>query len=81
MEINKKEIFKINGVYTSALWKDWYAAEFFVHRDGHVFRLRIPYKTKVCAQQMVQYLKGNMSKAPAPDYEPHIHIIKNGRVR
>jgi len=81
MEINKKEVFKINGVYTSALWKDWYAAEFLVRRNGHVFRLRIPYKTKVHAQQMLQYLNGKTPDAPMPDYRPLIHIIENGRVK
>jgi len=81
MEINKKEVIKINGVYISVLWKDWYAAEFLVRRNGHVFRLRIPYKTKESAQQMLQYLAGMASDAPVPDYRPLIHIMENGRAR
>ncbi len=81
MQIDKKEILKVNGIYTSALWKDWFAVEVLVCRDGRVFRLRYPYKTMERAKQMLRYLNGNASDAVMPDYRPIIHTMENGRVR
>jgi len=81
MQIEKNEVVGINGIYISALWQDWYAAEFLVKREGRIFRLRYPYKTKARAQQMLQYLEGKVPELPKPDYRPIIHTMENGRAR
>lgn len=77
--IDRKEVFHINGIYTSVLFKDWYAAEFLVQRGGRIFRMRVPYKTRAAAAQTVDYLNGRASSHPAPDYRLVIHIMEQGR--
>lgn len=79
--IDRKEVFHINGIYTSVLFKDWYAAEFLAQRDGRIFRVRVPYKTRAGAAHVVDYLNGRASSYPAPDYRPMIHIMEQGRVK
>ena len=73
-------VIDIQGVYTSNLWKNYYAAQFVVKQGGVKFRVRMPYKTEKeahCALKSVM----QTGWAPAPAYRPLIHMLdKNGRV-
>lgn len=79
--VDKSEVIHINGIYTSQLYANWYAAEFLVMRGGRVFRIRFPYNTRDRAQHMIEYLHGRMPTYNAPDYRPIIHIMERGYVK
>ncbi len=79
--IDKSEVVSVNGIYVSALYKDWYAAEFVVLIKKKFFRIRYPYNIYERAKQTVLYLQGKAEKYPLPDYKPMIHMLENGRVK
>lgn len=79
--IDKTEIVHVNGIYTSVLYSDWHAVEYLVQRDGHMFRIRMPYKTRMAANQTLDYLMGRSHTHPRPDYRPIIHMMEQGRAK
>jgi len=71
--INVKEIIEIDGIYISALWKDFYAVDVFVKRGELIFKIRYPYNTRDKAQQSMRAMKAkNQQDILIPDYKPFI---------
>lgn len=71
--INVKEIIKIEGIYISALWRDFYAVDVFVKRGEFVFKIRYPYNTRDRARQSMQAMKSKIQQnVLEPDYKPFI---------
>lgn len=81
MQINRNEILNVNGLYISQLYKNWYAAECLVMRNGRVFRIRYPYKTVDSAMDMIAFLNRKRTNFPEPDYRIMIHIMDKGLVK
>ena len=82
MLIERKEIISVNGLYISQLYKDWFAAEAVVLRDGTFFRIRCPYNTQTKAMSAIDFLNGKKTEMPKMDYNPIIHVCdRNGHVR
>ncbi len=65
------------SIYTSVLYSSWFAVEYIERRGKHLFRVRLPYNTYARAQQMRHHLAMGVGAALTPDYQPHIHIVKN----
>ena len=57
MDINKKEIIDINGVYQSQLYSNWFAAQIIVKRKGVYFRIRCPYNSLEKATDAIEFFK------------------------
>ena len=82
IDINKKEIVRIDGVYKSMLFANWFAAQIIVYRDGTFFRIRCPYNSEEKAWQAIDFFENKRLKRPQTDYRPLINICdKNGYVR
>ena len=73
--INVKEIIKVEGIYISALWLDFYAVDVLVKRGNLVFKIRYPYNTKAKAQQSMHAMKSKKQQdILIPDYKPFIWL-------
>jgi len=82
MDINKKEIIRIDGVYTSQLYSRWYATQIIVKRGGTFFRVRCPYNSQEKALQAIEFFKNKRHDMPKVDYKLIIHKCDiNGNVR
>ncbi|MDE6250968.1 MAG: hypothetical protein K2M34_05065 [Alphaproteobacteria bacterium] len=78
---NHENIISGYSIYISMLYANWFAVEYLTQRGGRVFRVRLPYNTLARAKQMRNHLTTGVGTALTPDYQPHIHIVKNGIVR
>ena len=82
MFVDLSETFQTNGMYTSNLYANWYAAEFMVRHGNMMFRVRYPYKTPERAKQMLDALDAHrFNECPMPDYRPIINLMDYYRRR
>ena len=81
MTNENKKIVGEYKIYTSVLYKNWFAVEFIEQKGAQQFRIRLPYNTRCRAEQMLNHLRENVGSALVPDYRPHIHMIEKGIVR
>lgn len=79
--IDRKQVVKINGIYTSMLFRDWHAVEYIVCVNGTQYFVRSPYKSLEKAELMRNYLRGNINVYPLPEYMPIVEKMHNGIVR
>lgn len=68
-------------IYTSVLYSHWFAVEYLEQRGAEVFRVRIPYNTRVRAMRMRDYLAGCGGVSIRPDYRVQIHLMQKGMKR
>lgn len=80
--INVNEVKSIICIYTSVLYKDFYAVDFLVERSGKIFKIRYPYKTLDRAESAMQAIKDKKQQdLQQPDYRPYIWLMVENKVR
>ena len=75
IQIHQNEIKKINGLYVSQLFKDYYAVELVVKRGANFFRIRYPYSVRTDAEYTLAQVKQGKSQIKKPAYKPMIHLM------
>lgn len=82
ININVQEIKSVE-LYTSLLFKDYYAVDVFIERGGIMFKIRYPYNLKSVAQRAMFAMQNKKQQdIPTPDYKPCIWMVDdNKRVR
>ena len=78
--INVNEIKELIGLYKSQLYKDFYAVDVIVERNGILFKIRCPYNTELKAQQTMKAITEKQQQhIVEPDYRPYIYLVKRER--
>lgn len=73
--IDVKEIKHVE-LYTSVLYKNYYAVDIFVERGGMIFKIRYPYNLQSVAENAVRAMKNKQQQdIPTPDYKPCIWAV------
>ena len=74
--INVNEIKKVDCLYTSQLYKNYYAVDVFIERGGIIFKLRYPYNLQDKAKQAMRAMQDKRQQdIPEPDYKPYIWMV------
>jgi len=71
-------------LYTSLLFKDYYAVDVFVERGDVMFKIRYPYNLQSVAEVAAQAIKNKQQQdIPTPNYKPCIWMVEpvNKRAR
>jgi len=80
IDVNKVEY--VIGIYTSVLYKDFYAVDFVLKQGDTVFKIRYPYKTKFAANAALQAIKNKQQQdLREPDYKPYVWIMVENKPR
>lgn len=75
LQIHQNEIKKINGLYVSQLYKDYYAVELVVKRGANYFRIRYPYNIRTDAEHVLAQIRQGKFHIKKPAYKPVIHLM------
>jgi len=74
--IDVNEVKSVIGIYTSQLYKDFYAVDFLVERGGKFFKIRYPYNTETKAESALNAIKNKQQQdLQQPDYRPYIWLM------
>ena len=74
--IDVNEVKEVLGMYTSVLYKDFYAVDVLVERGSMIFKIRCPYNAKYKAEQAILAMAAKkQNEIPEPDYRPLIWIV------
>lgn len=75
MKIDPTKVFRINGIYTSQLLKDYYAVEVIVKAGDKYLRVRYPYNVRADAEHALEQIKQKKSEIKTPAYKPLVHLM------
>ena len=84
IHINVNEVKEIIGTYKSQLYKNYYAVEVLVNRDGLLFKIQYPYNTMDKVNKAMTAIQNKkQQELQQPDYSPLVFIQrqKQGRKR
>lgn len=74
--VDFKNIKKVEGIYSSILYKDYYSLDVLVERGNFLLRVRYPYNTKEKAREALRAARMKQ-QIPEPCYRPSVFIIGN----